>query len=389
MKIDKKVWIGIAVVASLAVFGLLASQGGTQTETVRVKQGTITRYVEDTGYVQAARSYDLYASQSGRIVQRAVETGQIIKEGQTLLVIENLDLAQQVGDARSGQSQARSSVAAARAALRKGELDLKDARENLKRSRQLLETGSISETDYETAALSYDSYSQVYDQLSAELARAVALELGSGRTLEQLQSKAAQLTVKSPVNGEVLSLPVEKEDYVSPGTLLVRVAVPDLMEIKADILSDDLAEVKLGQKVIITSPVLGEKQLIGTVKKIYPQAEEKQSALGIIQRRVPVIISVSNTDNLRPGYEVRVAIQTNQRQNVLVLPRESVRTAADGSKEVLLVADDRVSHKTVQTGLGDNDNIEITGGLKGRDIVVKDASLDLAENTRIKSVSSN
>lgn len=304
------------------------------------------------------------------------------------MVLENLDLVQQVDVARSGLSQAQSSVTAARAALKKSALDLKDAKDNLERSGQLLENGAISQADYDKAVLLYDSESQVNSQLSAQLASAVAQELGASRSLEQLNTKNNQLTVKSPVDGEILKLPLDKEEYVMPGTLLVSVAVPGLLEIKADILSDDLAEVKLGQKVNITSPVLGEKELTGTVKKIYPQAEEKQSALGIIQRRVPVIISIENTSNLRPGYEVRVAIQTSQHQGVLILPRESVRTAPDGSKQVLLVKDGQVVHQTIKTGLGDNDNIEIINGLKTDDLIVKDASLDLAEQTKVTSVSS-
>jgi hypothetical protein len=49
MKTSKKVWIGIAIVAALAVIGLLASRTGTPAETIQVKQGTITRYVEGYG----------------------------------------------------------------------------------------------------------------------------------------------------------------------------------------------------------------------------------------------------------------------------------------------------------------------------------------------------
>jgi len=113
---------------------------------------------------------------------------------------------------------------------------------------------------------------------------------------------------------------------------------------------------------------------------------EKQSALGVIQRRVPVIITLTDTANLKPGYEVKVAIETSTAQDVLVIPREAVRTLKDGGKEVMVVTDNRVKRRPVQTGIGDRENIEITDGLVAGDVIIRDGNLDLKENTRIKPI---
>src|SRR5208337_5520218 len=99
--------------------------------------------------------------------------------------------------------------------------------------------------------------------------------------------------------------------------------------------------------VAVTAPVLGQTTLTGTVKQIYPQAEEEQSALGVTQRRVPVIVALPQPQQLKPGYEVTVAIQTDSRQNALLVPTESVRTTAAGQKEVMLVVRGRVHHQVV------------------------------------------
>jgi HlyD family secretion protein len=193
--------------------------------------------------------------------------------------------------------------------------------------------------------------------------------------------------VKSPTDGTVLNLPVKQEEVVNSGALLAVLAAAGQLEVKADILSDDLGEVRVGQKVSITAPVLGGKKLAGAVKKIYPSAEEKESALGVIQRRVPVIITLPDPDVLKPGYEVRVAIETLTREDVLVLPREAVRTTGDGLKEVMVVTQQgQVQRRTVQTGLSDQENIEITGGLESGEMIVMDAGLDLKEKTRVKPV---
>ena len=80
-------------------------------------------------------------------------------------------------------------------------------------------------------------------------------------------------------------------------------------EIKADLLGDDLGDVAIGQKVRVIAPVLGNQVLYGEIAEIYPHAEEKLSTLGVLQRRVPVIIKLDNAANLKPGYEIRVSVK--------------------------------------------------------------------------------
>lgn len=384
MKRKKLIYIAAAVLAALALASWSYATGGTKVETVQATQGSIVRAVTDTGYVQASTSYDIHATQSARVLDVPVEIGQAVENGQTLAVLENLDLAVQISDVGSRVSQASAAAAGARAALERLQLELKDAQDNLNRSQELFKAGAISQVDFDQASLRVDTAQQSISEQNSALESALALKAGLDQSLRQLRDKERQLVVRSPVKGTVLKLPVKQEQVVAPGTLLAGVAVSGELEVKAEILSDELADVKTGQKVTVTAPVLGQQTLVGEVKKIYPQAEEKTSALGVIQRRVPVIISLPEPAHLKPGYEVRVTIETMTRQDVLVLPRESVRTRADGQKEVLLVIDKRIRHQPVKTGISDQDNVEITGGLTADELVVRDGSLNLADNTRVK-----
>ena len=375
--------VGIVVILALIAAATVLT-GGTETETVQAQTGDIIRSVEDTGYVQPSTNYDLHAVQNAKVVQVPVATGQRVKAGQTLVVLENLDLKIQIEDTRSQLSQTAASIPAARAAVQRMELELQKAGENLERLRSLHEAGAIPTVEYEAAELKVKTMEQSLQEQTSMLESVQAQEAGMNRSLQNLNRKEQQLTLQSPVDGIVLSLPAKQEQVVNPGALLASVAVPDKLEIKADILSDDLGEVNLGQRVTITAPVLGANVLYGEVREIYPLAVEKQSALGVIQRRVPVIITLADPANLKPGYEVRVAIETSASQDVLVIPRESVRTLKDGGKEVMVVIDNRVEHRPVQTGIGDRENIEITKGLAAGELIIRDGNLDLKENARIK-----
>lgn len=393
MKNKRLVYIGAAVlvVVFAAVWSLI--NGGAQVATAPVQRGNIVKTVEDTGYVQPATSYDIDAVQNARVIQIPVKAGDPVKRGQTLLTMESLDLSVQISETGTQLSQATASVPEAEAALESARLQLANEQDSFNRTNQLFGAGAVSKSDLDKARLDLGTAQQSVAQQAANLAAVRAQASGLQQTLNQLQAEEDKLVVTSPVDGIILSLPVKEQQVVLPGTPLVSLAGSLLaggagqLEIKTDILSDDMADVRVGQTVSVTAPVLGQNVLVGTVKQIYPQAEEKQSALGVTQRRVPVIIALPQPQLLKPGFEVRVAIQTDSRQNALLVPTESVRTTATGQKEVMLAVKGRVHHQAVSTGIGDQKNYEVTKGLSDGDVVIRDGSQDLAENARVKPVS--
>ncbi|HBT20604.1 MAG TPA: efflux RND transporter periplasmic adaptor subunit [Peptococcaceae bacterium] len=386
MKRRKKIYLGLGIIAILAVGALVFTNQGTEVETVRVKQGSITRKVVDTGYVQPVTESSLYATQNARVVRVLVETGQSVKKGQTLAILENRDLAIQINEVRTRLAQAEANASSIRAAMERIHLELENAQENLSRVKELYMAGAATKAKFEAAQLKGETYQQSLKEQQSQLDSILAQVSGLRENLEQLTSKEKQLTIRSPIGGIILNLPIEEHQVLAPGILLATVADPNKLEVKTDILSDDLREVKVGQKVTITSPVLGERKLVGKVKEIYPRAVEKQSSLGVIQRRVPVIISLNDPANLKPGYEVKVAIETLIRSNVLLVPHEAARTLEDGRKEVMAVVDGRIKRRLVETGISDNENIEIISGLQLEDEIIKDGSLDLKDKAKVKPV---
>ncbi len=384
MKRKKFFILGTAIVALVAISAMFIKTGGTEVETVTVSKGEINRRVTDTGYVQPVKSYDLYAVQSGRVINVPVQNGARVKKGQTIAVLENNDLNLQISEMQSQLSQANSTAEGARAAMGRTELELKEANDNLTRVTELFQEGAVSRVEYDKAVLRVQSLQETLNEQKSMYNSAQSRKTGLGKSLKELNIKADQLSVTSPVDGLILNLPAQEELYVNPGTLLATVAGQERLEVKADILSDDLAEVKIGQDVDITAPVLGQKTLRGRVTRIYPRAEEKQSALGVTQRRVPVIVSLDDPAVLKPGYEVKVAINTLISRDILVVPRQSVLVKNDGAKEIMVVSGDRVERRQIKTGLSDSEKLEVIDGVKAGEQIIQDGSLELKDNAKIK-----
>ncbi|MCX5780366.1 MAG: efflux RND transporter periplasmic adaptor subunit [Firmicutes bacterium] len=381
----KKVYWAILLVISLAGLVYYFTTAATVVEVAAVGTGDILHTVVDTGYVQANDKTDIFATQNGRIISLPVSVGQNVEKNQLLMVLQNQDLSMSSKQIQVQISQANAAASAAQAALQQGSLDLVDFQAQFDRAQELFAAGAISQVEYDAAKSQLEKTQASIAAEGNSLQAAQQQVYNYQGLLNNSRLKEQELQVRSPISGTLMQVPVQQEAVVMYGALLAEVASVSELEIKADLLSDDLGEVKLGQKVQITAPVLGDQVLVGEVAKIYPQAEEKQSALGVIQRRVPTIIRMENTGNLKPGYETRVSIITASKSEVLIVPRQAVLKAANGQKQVMVIVNNRIQYLEVATGLQDSTNVEITAGLKSGDQIVKDASVLLPANARVKA----
>ena len=379
----KKILIA-AVIAIAALFIILTLTGGQQIEVIKAETGDISTWVEDTAYVQSQDEVTIQTLQGGKVVKVAVETGQKVSAGQELIVIENPDLQYQLNVAAVQTEQLQGQLAATAIALEQSRLELKEDQKNLQRSRQLFTSGAISQAEYDadvqrnlTLQKAVESQQQSQQSLQRQLEKQNTL-------YQELQETSQQLAIKSTVAGTVLDLPVKEQQMVMAGSVLAQIGNANELELKTELLSDDVGAVKVGQKALISAPILANTVLEGEVIKIYPRAYEKVSALGVVQRRVPVLVSLPSADLLEPGYEVQVKIETSQKSKVITLPRTALRINNKGQNEVLTVINGKIKHLPVTIGIKNPEKMEIISGLKAGQIVVRDASTDIKENTRVK-----
>lgn len=372
--------IAVLITGAVMTSGLL----GGSLEVVKVHKGSIVSTVEDTGEVRAINAADIYALQSGRIAAVPVKVGQKVTVGQVMVVMESLDLQIEKESARAEVLQANASANSVLQSMQATRIELEDVRSDLQKTAALHKQGIVSTSDYEKARLKVKSLQQTLAQQQASYNGYRSAAGSSSSMVAQMQQKANQLLQVSPVTGVVLYLPAKPQQVVSMGTLLARVGDPNQLDVKVDILEDDMKNVQMGQKVKITSSVLNKKYVEGTVTEIYPQAEEKASSLGVVQKRVPVIVTLQEKANLKPGYEVRVAIETNRQSDVIIIPQESVRTLENGHKQVTVIQSGRTRFREIETGASDKYNVEVVKGLKIGEVVVRDASQKLKEWQQVK-----
>lgn len=379
-------WV-FAGVAILIVGGLIWTLSLTATEVklYEVKKGDISQTIKETGIVQASNYLGIYSIENGQVEKILVDLGSFVNQGDTLLILTNNDLSLLKNSYKNSLIQAELNYAFIKAELDNIKLDFDEAKNNYNRTEKLYKSGAVSKNELDLAKLTRDKYETTYKQQLNSLEQAKE-QLGISRDdLDDINAKEENLIITSPIEGTVVRLPVKEGQFITTSTEVAEVASLNKVEVKAEILSDDMADIKLGQKVKISAPILKETILEGEVINIYPQAEEKLSPLGVTQHRVPIIINLLENDILKPGYEVKVSIETLTKNDVVIIPREAILYKENGDKQVMLVDENgRIQYVNVKTDLGDRVNIEIISGLKVGQKIVLDASNLLKSGTKVK-----
>lgn len=154
--------------------------------------------------------------------------------------------------------------------------------------------------------------------------------------LERTRIVKTHMTIHAPSSGTVIHKQTYEGQYVKTGEKLYTIADLSVVWAQADIYEYEMALVKTGQKVTITTPAYPERQFTGTVSFIDPFLNTKT-------RSVKVRMDVANKSLiLKPGMyaEARLDIPPKDLKPVLAIPATAVL--------------DTGTRKLVYIDLGDN-----------------------------------
>ena len=385
MKKNKRLYWVLGGVILILVVAAYLSGNVQEVQTITAEKGTIQRVVVENGIVNARTARDLYTETGGKIISLPVEAGESLQQDEIIAVLDNPAIPLSISNAQTQLAQVKAAIAAQQASLAGINTEFTAANRQLARIEELYKAGGASLAEYDNAILAAEKLQKSLEDLNNSMSYYRLQEESLAEALKIARDNQDKLTIKCPFAGKLMYLACEEGQIIAAGTAVAGVAVAGELEVMADVLSDDIAEIAEGQTVLITAPVLGNTILSGQVVRIYPQAEEKLSALGVIQRRVPVLINLPEAAHLKPGFEVRAEIQTVRKENVLFLPRGAVRTNQDDQQEVMAVVNGRTVVKAVDTGLYDNENIEILNGIEEGDLIIKEAGTQISAGTRVKT----
>ena len=281
--------------------------------------------------------------------------GQPVKKGQLLLELNVRDARAQLDDAEARLLRAQDELRAAQgggkaddAARIAGDLaKAQGDRDRLARNHDALQRliAKQAATRDELAAndLALSNAQAEVKRLSAakqEFDRGVKLDAGrTALQVRQIQSEIASLRAKvasaritAPTDGTLYSLPVKTGDYVKTGDLLAEMADLHRVRVRAFIDEPELGSLVPNEPVKITWDALPNRVWTGRTEVIPKQVVARGT------RSVGELLCAVDNQKLEllPNINVDVKIHSNERANVLTVPRAAV-DAESGHRYVFVV----------------------------------------------------
>jgi len=379
--------------------------------TERAEVRDITQVVSATGKIRPEIEVKISPEVAGEIVELPVMVGQAVKRGDLLVKIKPDNYIARVKQAEASLSSAQADSLQRKAQALNDQLDSR-------RARDLFGKHLLSETDYKAAEtkaqVSQASYESALHQI--DVARS---------NLDQNQDLLSKCVIYSPMDGTVTVLNSEiGERLVATGdfagTEVMRVANLGSMEARIDVNENDVVNVDPGDNARVKVDAYPDAILKGTVRRIASTATVKnegtQQEVTNFEVRVQII---DPEEQLRPGMSASVDIETQTARRVVAVPLQSVtvRSRADGrtpeqlkrerekqtgvssielekqtvkqlQRVVFRKKGDKVELVPVQTGIADNNYMEIRLGVRPDDEIVSGPysalSKDLKDGSRVK-----
>lgn len=205
--------------------------------------------------------------------------------------------------------------------------------------------------------------------------------------LEIAQRNLTRAAIESPVDGVVLARMQTRRQYLAAGTPLLTIGRLEELEVIAEVLSEQVTRVRIGDPVEIFGRTLHDGPVPGVVKLIYPAGFTKVSSLGVEQQRVNVAIGLERRpEYLGAEFRVYVRIFYAEADDALILPRTALVRSPRGQWQALVVRDGRIEFATVQVGLMNDREAQIVSGLAPDARVVARPSADIEAGARVEAV---
>jgi membrane fusion protein (multidrug efflux system) len=337
-------------------------------EVQKVSTDSIRNTIKLTGWMGANEVVDIKSKVSGRIesLQAVRPTGSEGAGGNSVPVEEGLTVTKGRQLAVIDHDMYLAQVASAGAAVKAAGIELADAEREKKRIVALYEAGSVTEQSKDKAAT------------AAELA---AARLDSAKAaLELAQVDLRESTITSPIDGTVTKKYIDRGNLVRPGDPIVRVADMKTVKIIVAVAEKHAGEVAVGTPCEIRVDAVPDKVFDVQVYSVHPALDEQTHT-------IQVEIRLKNQELLlKPGMFARVALITERRDNVVVIPRDVI-LGGKVDRCYVYVAEGGIAHKRfVALGITEAAKCEITAGLKPGETLVVNGMNFLADGIGVEVV---
>ncbi len=278
---------------------------------------------------------------AGEIQQVLVSAGDVVKQGQALCKIDN---KKQIDNAKIQMDSAA--------------VALQNAQSNLNRMQVLFASGDISAQSFE----------QVQVQARSAQLQYQAAKLGYDTQVEYS-------TVTAPIGGKLESVNMELHSMVSQSSQLCVITGEGVKKVSFSVPERIKVNLELGSRSRL------QKQGTEYEAEITKMADMISPQTGLFE----VEASIEEGDGLAPGSTVKLFVVSDYTRDAITIPVDAVYY--DGGDAYAYTCEGSTVHKVpVETGIFDEERIEILSGITMQDKVIVTWSSELYEGSQVNAM---
>jgi len=312
-----------------------------------IKPGSIEKVINATGTLNATKKTVLNTEMTGKYklvinshTGRPFALGDLVDNGQAVVQLEDAEYVNGIGfDSKK--------------------LNLEITDQNMKKQQSLFEKGGVTQLDFRNSEVNFTNAKDAFERANLLLAK---------------------LNVRAPFKGVITDLPaITNGTQVSTGTAVVSLMDYSIMTVEVNLPEKYISEVKIDQPVRIMNYTLPNDTLPGMVKELSP-------AISTETRTFKGVIQIANPDlKLRPGMFAKADIVLAKHDSIIVIPKNIIISGQRG-KSVFIVDNGTATEKRITLGFENQNEAEITSGLKKNDRLVIKGFETLKNRSKVKIV---
>ncbi|MGF7078384.1 efflux RND transporter periplasmic adaptor subunit [Mucilaginibacter sp. UYCu711] len=397
-KIEKKKWNtkrlltigGITALVLLIAGSIYFTSGKSKldVDTERITISEITKgpfmvTIPVNGVVMPKTTIYLDAVEGGLVEARYVEDGANLKKGDPILKLSNTDLELNLANQETAvyaaqtqmqisQNNALSSTIGKLNQMADVENAYKEAERVYKLDKHLFEQKAIGSQEYQQATNTYN-YALNRRKLTQQILKqdtALARQQGiqareqyaqMKNALNLMRKKVADLTVRSPIDGQLTSMDSEVGQNKNKGERLGQIDVLSGYKVRVDVDEHYLSQVYIGLSGTFT---FAEKTYTLKIKKVFAQI-----ANGKFQ--VDMEFVGPAPQGIRRGQTLQILLALSDESQQVLLPKGGFYQQTGGNWIFKVSEDGKMAYKVdIQLNRQSTDYYEVTQGLKPGDKVI-------------------
>lgn len=396
--IEKKKWnkkkvltiVGVAALVGLIVTSYLLTSGKSRlnVDTSRITVSEVTKgpfqeFVPVNGIVLPVTTIYLDALEGGRVEEKYVEDGAMMKKDQPILRLANTDLElslanqeTQVYDVLTQMQNTRNNADQNTIGKLNQMADVDNASIEAERvyklNKSLYEQNAIGSQEFKASENNYN-YQQKRKKLTQET---LEKDIASGKlqvsqagqsysrmqnALALMRKKVGDLIVRSPVDGQLTSLDAEIGQSKNKGERLGQIDVTTGFKVRVDIDEHYISRVFIG---LMGKFTLAGKDYKLKIKKVYTQVTNSRF-------QVDMEFDGAAPEGIRRGQTLQIRLALSDETQAILIPTGGFFQQTGGNWIYKLNESGTVAYKTdIQLNRQSPDFYEVISGLKPGDKVV-------------------